>query len=582
MADKRSDEEKGKDCLNILKVLKQIRQPYEGMIDDILTYIHHGRRTVSGKTGQKGNKTGRQVYDSTALGAVNLSSDGLAGYSFSRSFRWFEYTLPGKFNFPRWSGMRAWSGKRMDEYPDVKNWLESCEEVMYAAFLRSNFYDISPEKVKDAITIGTVNVDIEEDMDAGRIIFTLPHFRECYIAENAFGEVDTRYRQYKLTLRQLVKKFGAETMQNAMTDFEDRYNKNRHEELEVLHAIFPRDEYDPYKVDKLNKPYASMWFLLTGTKGRSNVNLLLESGYDERPFICWRWRKNNDEWYGRSPCWDAFAEVMRGNQAARTNLIAAQKMAEPPMIGPEDLRGLVQTGPKGWTFMQNYNKDKIPQMLNTVSALPFAIDEQERIDQKIREHLFVDFFLLLSQTAQENRNITATQVVEMMGEKAAVLGPRIGRMESEDANPIHDRMFAIEQRAGRIPEPPDILLEYTESGIEIDYMGPLSQAQKKLFKSQGINAGIEALGPLAEIQPQVIDVIDPDETARILLESVGFPSKATRDDAAIAKIRKIREQQQQVAQTIEAGSEIAKALPAAGKAPEPGSPLESLMAEGEA
>ena len=119
-------------------------------------------------------------------------------------------------------------------------------------------------------------------------------------------------------------------------------------------------------------------------------------------------------------------------------------------------------------------------------------------------------------------------------------------------------------------------MDYSGGAIEVDYMGPLSQAQKKLFKSTGIRSGLEALMPLAGIHPEVIDVIDPTETARILLEASGFPSKALRDDEEIQEVREMKERLAAMREQIAQGVEIAKAVPAAGKAPEEGSPLALL------
>lgn len=540
------------------------------MVEDVLTFVHHGRRKLRTGKKQKGEKTGRQLYDGTAFHALTLLADGLAGYAVSRAFRWFEYVLPGRLNFPRWSALRAWSGKRMDEFPEVKEYLEASEEVMYAAFLRSNFYDITPEFIKDSASIGTVTATIEEDVKEGRIIFDVPHFREGYIAENRFKQVDTFYREVDYTLKQCVEKFGLDTMKEADPRFVEKFTKNRYQELELLHATYPRSDYDPEAVNSKNKPHASLWVLKAGKK------LLLESGYNEKQSVTWRWRKNSEEWYGRGACWDALVEVMKGHQQARTNMIAAQKIAEPPMIAPAGLRGQVGTGPKGWTWLDKMTTENIPQMLDQKINLPFTLEMEDRTREAIKEYLFVDFFLMLSNAALQNANLTATQVLEMAGEKAVVLGPRIGRMETEAMNPIHDRVWEIERRAGRIPEPPEILQEYSGGNIEVDYMGPLSQAQKKLFKSQGIRAGLEALEPLAAIHPQVKYVVEPIETARILLTASGFPSKALRTDNEVQEAMAAAAEREQLQQALAQGTEIAKVLPAAGKAVEEGSPLKML------
>lgn len=574
--DTRSDDDKAKDVEKLLKSLELIRLPYESMINQILTFVNHSRRKIRiGKDSQKGQKTGIEVFDGSALQALNLLSDGLAGYSISRSFRWFEYTLPGKFNFPRTSGMRAWSGKRMDEYPEVKEWLESDEEVMYAAFLRSNLYDVAPSMISDAASVGTVSPIIEEDVGSGRIIFTIPHFREIFIAEDSFGEVDTRYRIYKLTLKQMVEKFGSDKMVEVKPDFKDKYKENPYSEMEVVHAMAPRLDFDAEKLNGKNKPFYSTWILRDPTK------LLMESGVSDGP-VCWRWRKNNDELFGRSPAWDAYIDIMTSQQQGKTNLIAGHKMVEPPMVAPADLRGLVQSGPAGWTWIEGkVTRDNMPLPLNERIELPFGQEQQDRTDAKIREHFHVDFFLMMSSLAAQNRQpVTATQVIEMSGEKAAVLGPRIGRLESEAMNPIHDRMWQIEKRAGRLPDPPQILLDSVGANIEIDYMGPLSQTQKRLFKSQGIRGGLESMAGLIAIHPDTVHVIEPYETAKDLLESTGFPSKDLRSKEEFNKVVGVEKERQATQEAIAAGTEIAGAVPAAGKAPEEGSPLSEMMEEG--
>jgi len=238
MADFQTDEEKAKFLMKMLEIHKQIRLPYEEMVDEIIRFVNHSRRQITVSPYQKGKNTGVDVYDGTALAAANLASDGIHGYMCSSNIHWFDFTLPGRMNFPRTSGMRQWTGKRMDEYPEVKIWLDECEEVQYAAYLRSNFYEWHPGFVKEGITIGTPTALIEEDLEHGRIVFTMPHFRECYVAENHFGIVDTLYRNYKISLKNLVGKFGAEKVFSLNHDFKNQYKRDPYVEKDCL--IRPR------------------------------------------------------------------------------------------------------------------------------------------------------------------------------------------------------------------------------------------------------------------------------------------------------------------------------------------------------
>jgi hypothetical protein len=577
----KSDDEKAKIVIRMLGRLAEIRQPAEYMVGEVIKYVHHGRRGVGPEKKErstKGEKTGMDVYDGTPLSAANLLSDGICGYSVARNLRWLALTMPNKFNFPRTSGMRRWAGKRTDEYPEVKRWLFDCAEVLYGAFDRSNFYDAVPEFIRDGATIGTAHMSIEEDIGRERIVYRVPHFRECYIAENVDGMVDTNYRDYPLTLQQLVDKFGLEKLRAVVTDFDKKYERDPYSEEQIVNARFPRKHYDPEILDGTNKPIASLWIL------KNNTKLIAEEGFEELSTITWRWRKNNDEWYGRSPAWDAYVEIMTGQQQGKTNLNAGQQMVDPTLIAPADLRGKIPSplrpGGRLWLEAMSMAKGMEPRPVVTNIQLPFGLEMQDRTDAKIKEHFHVDFFLMLWQAAANKVELTATQVIEMAGEKAAILGIRMGRLESEAWNPIIDRTFNLEWRAGRVPQPPAILMEVMGARIEVDYLGPLAQAQKRLFMSQGIRLGIERLAEAAMIWPEVKDKVNPDEVANLILESSNFPDKAIRSDDEVQQLRAIKAQELQKMQMMAQMQGAAKAGKDASTAPEPGSPMEKLMGSG--
>lgn len=590
MADTRSDDDKAKDALKYQKYLASLRLPFESQIDNIITYVNHSRRKIVDKEAKKGQKTGIEVYDGSAMLAKNLLVDGMVGYLCGRNIDWFAYELPGKFNFPRTSqNMRHWSGKRMDAMPAVREFLQDCSDVSYSAFNRSNFYDIVPEFIGDGATVGTATLIAEEEVGEGRIVFTVPHFRENFIAENQWGRVDTNYRLYKLTLRQLKDKFGLEKMKKIDPNFQTSYDANMHAEKEILHAVYPRSDYDNGKLNGKNKPIASLWVYL------SPLKLIEETGYDWLPKITWRWRKNNDEWYGRSPAWDAYIDIMLSNQQGRSNLIAGHKMVEPPMVGFSDLRGTVNAGPRGWTFIDRMTaknlSEVVPRPLTTGIQLPYSVEAQGRTEKIIREHFHVDFFLMLYQAAMNKTELTATQVIEMMGEKAAVLGTRVGMLQSEAFGPIHDRVFEIEWAADRMPDPPQILQDLlgvskskNTTAPPVQYLGPLAQAQTRLTKSRSIQAGLTMIGQVAAIKQEAMDIIDWDGSVKEILDSTGFPAKLIRSETMINKIRTMRKEAQAKQQQIENAPKLAKAAASASKAAQPGSPMEKMMGgeEGEA
>lgn len=585
------DEDRAKQCQKYLEILAERRLPWEPMIDNLIMYVNHGRRGVQDQDLWPGQPTGLEVYDDSAMLARNMLVDGMCGYLCSRNQPWFALEIPGKLNYPRSSAMRAWSGKRVDEYPDVLRWLQDCQDVMYSAFNRSNFYDVVTEFVADGATCGTAHLLIEEDVASGTIVFTVPHFRECYIASNRFGQVDTNYRVYKMSLRQFVQQFGMERMKEVDDNFERDYQSNMHAEREVLHAVFPRQDYDPSRLDSRGKAWESVWVYRKGGKVLDlgsrdtdrNIRLLSDGGYSSMPTVTWRWRVNSDEIYGRGPAHDAWVAIALANQMGRTNLITAQKAAEPPLVAYADLRGMIQKGPNGITFVESNRGDlraRMPQQLITgVQNLPFNDKYQARVGEIINRHFHTDVFMMLTQLAQAgaSERMVTEQIFELMNEKAAVLGTRVGNLQSEAFDPLIARVFDIEARAGRIPDAPQILSEGHHGPAQVQYLGPLAQAQMRLSKVRSIQSGVALATQIGQVDPLSMHVIDFDQAVREALDATGFPASCLRDPQAVANIRIMAQKQAEQQQQIDNAPKIAKAAALAGKGVEPTSPLRAMM-----
>ena len=592
----RTADDRAKDCQKYLQVLAAERLPWEPQIDNLIAYVNHGRRSVQNRDLWPGQPTGMDIYDDSAMLACNKLVDGMVGYLCPRNQAWFALQLPGKLNFPRTSKMRVWTGKKVDSYPEVQKWLQDSEDVLYSAFNRSNFYDINTEFIRDGASAGTAHMLVEEDIKTATTVITVPHFRECFIAVNRFGMVDTNYRVYKMTLRQLVQQFGMEQMKRVAVNFEHDYQSNMHAEREILHAVYPRKDYDPNRIDAKGKKWASDWVYREGGKilnsspesqDGDRIFMLSEGGYDSMPTLSWRWRVNSDEIYGRGPAHDAWVAIALANQMGRTNLITGQKAAEPPLVAYSDMRGQIQRGPNGITFMEANRGDirvRAPMPLNGtgVQNLPFTVDFQERVGQIINEHFHADIFTMLSQIGQQKgmgRPVTE-QIFEMQSEKAAVLGTRIGNLQSEAFNPLIARFFDIEARAGRIPEPPQILSDSEHGPVMVQYLGMLAQAQTRLSKIRSIQTSVSLAMQITQFDPLAIHAIDTDEMLREAMDASGMPASCLRPPKAIAQIREMAEKQRQQQQQIENAPKIAKAASLASKSAEPDSPLKMLMGGG--
>jgi hypothetical protein len=211
----------------------------------------------------------------------------------------------------------------------------------------------------------------------------------------------------------------------------------------------------------------------------------------------------------------------------KTLIQSAHLSVEPPMMAPEEMRGRLNLTPKGVSWYVEGNRK--PEPIFTGMQYPIGRDMQAVIQQAIREHFRTDFFLMWTQSMGQAK--TATEVMEMQGEKAAIMGTIISRVGAELLNPLFDRIFNIAMTNNWLPPVPPEVAQYAGSPIKIDYIGPLAQAANRHWNTQSINQTLIQFVSLFEVFPELRYRIPTAELGRFLLEQGGFPEKLITDDA---------------------------------------------------
>lgn len=489
-------------------------------------------------------------YSSKPCNYLSTLVAGLVGYSVSPNIVWFKLSLEDE--------------KLLNGYK-VKDWLEAAEQVMLAEFNRSNLYAQTPLQVKDGAVIGSGVLLCDEDLNTGRLRFTKLPANETYLDINEYGEVDTVYRHYKMTLRNAVNFFGLEKLNDKWRQaYEDvgRWNEN----IELLQAVYPREHYDTGKKDAKNKPYAAVYVDLSCSE------IIEESGYDENPFAVFLWDAYPGYAYGTSPAQNALVDIKGLNIAKKTSWQIAQTSAEPPMRVSEDIRKIDIT-PRGKTYVTD--PSQIVEPIQTGQNYPITLQVLEDMKNDIKDWFFVDFFLMLQQkTAQ----MTATEVIELQGEKAATLSNLIVNLNTS-LQKIIERSFNLLYRAGKIPPVPDALKGQGAS-MKVDFVGPLAQAQRKFHTMGGTMQALQAIGPILQMYPNAGDYIDGDQLMKTAMEGQGMPQNIIREEDDVQKIRQDRAvaqaQAQAQAQQAQQADALMQNMDKLGKTPEQGSVLAAL------
>ena len=519
--------------------LKTGRQNWETHWQEVADYMQPRKADVT-RTRSKGDKRTELVFDSSPIQAVELLAASLHGMLTNPSTPWFSLRYKDQ-------------GLDMDD--EAKLWLEGVTETMYTAFNRSNFQQEIFELYHDLITFGTAAMFIEED-NQDLLKFSTRHINEIYITENDKGRIDTVYRKFKITLRAAAQQFGTFLSEEAKR----KVDKDPFDDIEILHAVYPRVEFDPTKKDKENMEFESVYLEY------KNGNELSVGGFVEFPFVVPRYLKASHEIYGRSPAMTALPDVKMLNEMSKTTIKAAQKQVDPPLLVPDDGFLLpVRTVPGGLNFYRSGTRDRI-EPLNIGANNPLGLNMEEQRRTAIRNVFYVDQLML-----QQGPQMTATEVIQRNEEKMRLLGPVLGRLQSELLKPMIDRCFAILLRNNQFAQAPEFL---SGQDIEIEYVSPLAKAQKGTELSS-ITRAIEILGSLANVAP-VFDYINFDALVKHVADLVGVPQKVLKLQSQVNAEREQAAQQQeqmaqmqQLQQVAKAGGDIAplaKVLPEEARA----------------
>lgn len=503
------DSKKIKTLIDRYKDFSTGRATWETHWQQICDYFIPRKATVTRK-GTPGEKRLVEIYDSTAFRALDILGAGLSNYLTSTTSKWFELKT---------------QDDDLMELPEVTAWLQIVEKRIYNVLNTSNFGNEIHETYLDDGSIGTSVLYIDNDpIDIAR--FQNCHISQCCIAENSRGRVDTLFRKFPFSARQATERWGKDAGEHIVKEIDRKPDKP----FDFLHAVFPRQDYDPSKQDRLNMPWASLYINL------KEKRLISESGYHEMPYIVSRWLKGTGEIYGRSAAMIALPDVKILNEMSKTTLKAAQKVVDPPLMLPDDgVVGTVRTVPGGIMYLRAsaWAAGMKPETIKLGGDIRLGLEMEDQRRRSVNQSMFVDLFLMLT----ERPEMTATEVVERVQERMSILGPVLTRSIHEKLDPLIYRVFGILTRRRAIPPPPDIL---RDRNYRVEYVSPLARVQR-LYEVKSIRQTFGDIVPYLEIYPEMADNVNPDQLFDVISDVHAFPQRARRDKRTIKEIRSARQ-----------------------------------------
>lgn len=536
---------------------------YRSVCQQIADFIAPNKVQVTRIT-TRGARTTQEIFDGTAIRANNTLASFIAGTLTNLSIRIFSLTV---------------DDPALKEDTETMKWFDDVVDLCIAELRRSNFSTEAQEMYRDLGGFATGCMLFDERMRTKPSEFNGFMFRSepvgaYVIAEDPEGMVDTLYRVLKLSPVQMAQRWGQQALPEAA--FTKLNTDQQDVPREVIHAIEPNVRWRSGLL-KTNKAWSSIFI------DKEAKHIVSEGGYHEFPAMVPRWAKMSGEVYGRGPGHDCYPDVRTLNKAMELMFRAWAKSIDPPINVLDDgiVGNVVNQTPSGLNVVRDLNAIQPWEVKSR-----FQHDAQLIPDlrQAIRDTFYANQFQLPDKTI-----VTATEVERRLELMQQVLGPVVGRLETEFVAPMVKRALHVLNRAGKLPPMPARLAEYVEAtggmDLSIKYEGPLARSQRQADMA-ALERFLQMLIPASQVKPEVIDVVNWDNLTTFLADTTGVPKKLLNTLSQIKQIRETRAAEQQAMQQAAVGEQESKTAKNLGSlvqslngAQEAGAPQEEGMVE---
>lgn len=481
-----------------------------------------------------GERRTEKMFDSTAALAATKAVAAIGAFAYPSNQQYQKLTT---------------SNEHLNKIHSVKAYYEELTRRLFAARYspRASFEAQMGECALQHVVFGTGPMFVDDNIKNRALRYKSMHLARTYLMENADGQVDTVFYRFDWTLRQIEQKWPGRLPEK----LSKRLQTNPDDKACVVHAVCPHEDYDPEALGYRGMPWASVYFL------RDEKHKLDEGGYRSWPFPTMRYMTSSGEVYGRSPAWMAMSDIKVLNAMKRSNLQAAQKAVDPPLLATEDgVLGAFSQVPAAVNYggLSSAGEPLVKPLI-TGGKVELGIDMMDRQREIIGEHFMLDVFRWLI----ENPNTTATQVMEVLNERAVIVAPIVSRMESGFFGPLTERELQLLDEAGQLAdlEMPGELIE-AQGEYKIEFTSPMRRAMRS-SEVLAVARTLEILTPFAQIDPTVLDVFDPETLPREIADATGVSVKMLRSPEAVKALREDRASQAQAAQALEAAPALSEA-----------------------
>lgn len=430
---------------------------------------------------------------------------------------------------------------------------------------RANFRASSNEVYASMGTYGTAPLYIGPRIPNAlsrqpSMLYKACSLRNIYIMVNAQGEVYKVFRRYWLNLHSFEQEFPNVELPRTLALEKQKPQPNQQMYVECVHIVQPQPDFDPEAWDQRRMPFVSYHVCITDKQYIDAA----EGGYRSMPYVTPRTFTMPEDAYGFAPAVAAIASMGGASTVKKAYLKQGNLAAEPAILAADDgvLNGTVDIRPAAINYGGIDRMGR--KLIDTLQPGRWDINEHilEGEQSDIEDSFFVTLFQILTETPE----MTATEVLERVAEKAALLSPTMGRLQTEFLGPTIERELNVFDELGWLGHgdlvmPPELIEAAGE--YQIQYTSPMAKSQYAEEVSGFARAVEFALSIVEATQdPSHLDHFEFDTAIPEMADKTAVPTRWMASPEQLSAKREQRGQQQQTQQMIEAAPAVTGALKA--------------------
>lgn len=408
---------------------------------------------------------------------------------------------------------------------EYAGWLQKVSAHIHEIIQSSNFHVEAAEFYHDDVGFGSACM-VHEVGEKGKHRFKTAMLRECFVEENPEGGLIRFYRKRAYTGLQLRDMFPNDVLPDAvLREIEKPTSKT----FTLVTCIYKNNEAKEDDGTIIDNPEERQ-FLRKYFIRESRTEIGKVHGYYSMPVYFLRWARTAGSRWGYSQGMIVMGAILTLQEITSMTLAANEKVLDPPILATSrGVLGDIDLAARGVTYVENM--DSIKEFVSS-ARVDFGNLAVDQLQSVVRYAFFQDKLEL-----KESPAMTATEVNARMEQMQRFMGGAVIRVKPDFLDPLIERIFREELRAGRLPPIPEGL---NEANIDIQYVGVLARTQR-LDAVDSYRSWLAMLTEMALINPDVLDVADLHFIADDSGDRLGVPAPARRSLEEAATIKSDRE-----------------------------------------